>query len=507
MRGVYRRYSAEDRARIRDRPDVTGVVIPDIDDPSDPKLRRWLRSRIERSIDGPDADLEPPRPDPDPAAPRAAEAPSAASGAEPPVDEDDEELDRTELSRTTETDGLAGGRRSLEATTQTQSPAGMARVLGKLGLSPTPGRPQVDEVLAQAPPVESRPPGPVIPTKRVVPAPSQPPQPSIPVRSGPLPSGPHRSGPIPSRPSSAPLPSGPLPTGGSGPTRSGPTRSLPLSTGPSLRSGLRPLDDGLSAPSQNKVDPWADEDDEDEAQTVVASPWEQEQAWERAEAEWTGEASTVQSWTSMMRREQELEDDPDTVRHSKMPVAFIGEAVIDDETVLDPSSGSERWRNDQVYQPPPPDIEPASSPLPPPPPRPGPSTPDAPASARPTQRLADGFLPEDEWVPLFPEESEPIPESTAEPGPPPLPQGVRTVQLPEPPSQPPASNRAPTPPPIESARVAIGQQTTMARQQAAREPDRPPRTPAQRSPRFAIVLMVGLAAAIGFVFLGIAMLL
>ncbi|MEN0065112.1 MAG: hypothetical protein AAGA48_23415 [Myxococcota bacterium] len=421
------------------------MVIPD-NDPSDPNLRRWLASRIEKSMDGADT-TSAPADSSDPNAP--SEVPSPL----PDVDaiDDGDEVDQTEMSQSTDAVDAPGHR--FEQTTQTQSPAGMARLRHRLGLPPIPGRPEADEVLAKAPaptPRPERPSPPPIPQQRVVDA----------------------SGPLPKR--------SPGPSSG----------ALPLSTGPGTGASVPRLSAALGR--RNRVDPWADEDDEDEAQTVLASPWTQQ------EVDWPQEPETIRSWGAMMRRESV--DDPDTVRHNKMPVSFIGEAVIDDETVLDPASRSQRWRDDHIYQPPPPDIEPSSSPLP----QSRPEPPGGALAGRPTQRLADI---DDDWVPMFSEESEPGPSGSLSAGPPPLPQGVRTIQLPEPPpSVPPqAAPRLPSslPPSPPSPRpvVDLASQTTVAK------PPPDPVDEAQRRQTIVIVLMLALAAGMGFVVLGLGMLL
>ncbi len=482
---------------FRDRPVSDGVAISDIDDPSDPKVRRWLASRIEKSVEGDGAAQEKPaQGDPSP----EGSPPDRPRGV---VDEDDEEIDRTELSSTTET-ATDDPRRPFEATTQTQSPAGMARLRGKLGLPPIPGRPEPRDVLAQVPPAESRKDrvaGPIIPTQRVVEGPASGPLPSGPAPSGPMPSSAHSTGAAPT--SSGPLRSGPSRSGG-GPSRPAPSGPLPLSTGPSV--GLRSLDDAVER-SRNRVDPWAEEDDEDEAQTVLASPWAQEAV------DWAGEPETVRSWGAMVRREREAEGDPDTVRHSKMPVRFISEAVIDDETVLDPSSGSERWRNDGLYHPPPPDIEPASSPLPAPPSRPDPSGEASRRAGRAAHQLpSGGFVADEEWVPLFSEDSEPNPSSEPLPsgGPPPPPQGVRTIQLPEPPPSVPPAPPSPAPSPRPSPPAVDPPPSAPASQASSPRPHEPspsPMTPEQRQQVVGIVVMLVLAGGMGFVVLAIAFLL
>lgn len=513
-----------------------GVVISGIDDPSDP-LRTWLKRRIDRSVEG---DGQAP---PDP----VVEAPDPAPVEDVDEVDDGDEVDQTEMSRSTDVDPDAPGRRprSLERTTQTQSPAGMARLRDRLGLPPIPGRPQASEVLAAAPPprrVDRAAPesGPVIP--KVV-------GDRTPAPSAPLPSSPHPSSANPSRPpaparSRAALPKRPVedqPSSGA----FGPSGPLPLATGPAVRPPA-----SEPKPRRNRIDPWAEEDDEDEAQTVLASPWTQEAI------DWPAEPETIRSWGAMMRRE--TVDDPDTVRHPHMPVSFINPAVMDDETVLDPASSSQRWRDDHVYQPPPPHIEPSVSPVP------ARRPPKAPPSARPTQRLPEGLDDADEWVPLFSEDSDPqpsgepspsasapfgrsaslppAPRSIPEPvraspvgpvsGPPPLPDGVRTqdvrtIRLPDPPPSmppgPPAGARRPSPPsgppparsiPPQAApssgssapagRVDLAAQTTVGHP----PPESPSAPPQNQRRQIALVgVMLFLAVAMGFFVLALGMLL
>ena len=101
-----------------------------------------------------------------------------------------------------------------------------------------------------------------------------------------------------------------------------------------------------------------EEDDEDAIETVFESRW-----GGRAPIE---DQITEERWQVTPDTEEEMR----TERRDRMPVAFIGESVMDDSTVEAPRTASVRWRDEAVFNVTPTFSGRSEEPATPPPPRP-----------------------------------------------------------------------------------------------------------------------------------------
>ncbi len=118
----------------------------------------------------------------------------------------------------------------------------------------------------------------------------------------------------------------------------------PGNTDPRGLRGLRPrtrrgdpsLDASMDpAPTRRRQLP--EEDDEDDIETVFESKWGERAPLEDMQTE-------EQAWVAAVEPE-----DAQTERRERMPVGFISDAVMDEQTVEDPASAAVRWRDDAAF--------------------------------------------------------------------------------------------------------------------------------------------------------------